>query len=62
MPLAVKDGEVAHRKPECARLEAAGATLRDQGLVSGLCIGEGIDGHGVTVSPAAQGGVGEGPV
>jgi hypothetical protein len=58
-PFAVEHREVAHREPERARLEGAAAALRDEGLVTGLCFGERIDGHGLTVWAARSGGVRE---
>lgn len=59
MTLAVEDREVAHRKPVRAGLERSGAPLRHEGLVADLCFGEGVDGHGKTVSPRRAEGGGE---
>jgi hypothetical protein len=55
MALAVEHREVSDREPECARFERSGAALGDEGLVAGLCFGEGIDGHGHTVWPRCRG-------
>ena len=62
VPLAVEHRKVADRKPERPRLERPASTLGDQGLVAGLCFGEGIDGHVETVSPGDVEGVSTGPV
>src|SRR5712692_977437 len=45
MALAVEDCEIANREPECARLQAASAPLRDQRAISRLGLGEWVDGH-----------------
>ena len=45
MSLAVEHGEIAHREPECSRLQIARAPVRDQRSISRLGLGEWIDRH-----------------
>ncbi len=48
--LAVEDREVAHRDPECPRLQAAVAALLDQDAIAGLGIPERIDSHAFSIA------------
>jgi hypothetical protein len=41
--LTVENGEVTHRNPECARLQAARAPLLDQELEADLCLCERVN-------------------
>ncbi len=50
MALAVEHGEVAHGQPERARRQTAVPALVHQRSISDLCLGEGVDGHGLTVA------------
>jgi hypothetical protein len=50
MAFAVEHSEIAHREPERARLQTAGAPLRDQRSISRLGLGERIDRHGDSIA------------
>jgi hypothetical protein len=49
-PLAVEDCQVAHGKPEGARLEVAGAAILDQVAIACLGLGEGIYSHAQSIA------------
>jgi hypothetical protein len=53
-PLAVEDGEVSNREPECARLQRTATPLFDQDSVPVLSIGEWIDSHGKSIACPAS--------
>jgi hypothetical protein len=53
MAFTVEHGEVAHGQPERTRRQTAVPALVHQGSISDLCLGEGVDGHGLTVSGGA---------
>ena len=51
--LAVEHGQVAYGQPEGPSRQAAVPALIHEGAISGLRLGEGVDGHGLTVAGGA---------
>ena len=53
MALAVEHGQVPHGQPEGARRQTAIPALVHKRSISDLRLGEGVDGHGLTVAGGA---------